>query len=127
MIRFDFSNRLTQVYREFLQLRNYRIFDDANDGEIGVEINYSDETSDEFQLSSLGYHKTIDLRHACDGSNRFARLTHALEKNVAKASSRLATINSTIQKIVHAFDADCQRIGNDVSFHVMLRAACRIQ
>lgn len=66
-------------------------------------------------MSSLSYHKTIDLRYACDGGNRFARLTRMLEESVAKAGSRLATINSTIQKLVHEFNADCQRTGSDVS------------
>lgn len=104
-----------KVHREFAQLRAYRVFDDADNGDIGVEIIYADDGSDEFLMSSLSYHKTIDLRYACDGGNRFARLTHMLEESVAEAGSRLATINSTIQKLVHEFNADCQRTGSDVS------------
>lgn len=80
-----------------------------------VEIIYADDASEEFQLSSMGYHKAIDSRYTSDSGNRFARLTQALEENVATINSTLATTNSTIQKAMHEFKTNCHRIGNDVN------------
>lgn len=109
-----------QVHREFVQIKSYQCVDDTNKGDTCIEIIYTDDASDEFQLSSIGYHKAIDSRYSSDSCNRFARLTQALEENVATINSTLATTNSTIQRAMHEFKTHCQRIDNEVNRFLLL-------
>lgn len=111
---------MSQVYREFKQIIEYRISDGSCLGEPNVEIIYDDDdngggatagSTESFELVSLSYsHKGIDLRSLSSCCTEFDKITRNLRDRVAKISSELHETNVQIQKEFHEYMTQCQTV-----------------
>lgn len=79
-------------------MQDYFAVDKQTTGELLIEIVYTNEHKEYFELTSLSYNKNCELRYTVDERRKFVQLTKTLEDSVAQASSNLSTLRQNIQK-----------------------------